>query len=206
MISYPSTDAWKEIPGWTCHRLRQWYDEVALTISPGGTFVEIGVAYGASLAYLGARVHESVRMVGVDIFEEHQGRAQLDDATWRRVLSHGDPLAACVGELARSASYMLGRLTLIRRTGERAAELMRRDSVDVVFIDEHHTYESVSACIKAWLPNVRAGGYLSGHDCNPNYPGVEKAVREHLPGAEFRAPHPDDNGWGGVWTWRKPTT
>lgn len=50
---------------------------------------------------------------------------------------------------------------------------------DMVFIDGAHEYEAVKADILYWLPRVT--GVLAGHDfgwC----PGVERAVRELLPG------------------------
>ena len=218
MIARIDPDAWKNIPGWTCRRLREWYSQVAREIPGGGTFVEIGVAYGASLAYLitqlaerelvdddGWRGMQPVRTVGVDIWQDHQGKGQLDDETWNRVTGHGDPFRACVAELARSASYVFGRTTLVRDTGANAANLFGPDTVDCVFIDEHHTFESVSEAIKAWLPKVKRGGWLSGHDCNPHYPGVMQAVSACLPGeVDVREPHPFDGGWGGVWVWKKP--
>lgn len=217
----PDLEAWRNIPGWTCTRLREWYDEVALFIPDGGTFVEIGVAYGASLSYLIARLimreeqcsplddrvppcFSAIRTVGVDIWEAFQGQELAPDV-WARVSACKDPMTACLSELARSAAYVYGRTTLVRDTGENAAKLFKDGSVDVVFIDEHHTRESVSAAIRAWLPKVKSGGILSGHDCNDHYPGVLQACADLLPSnIEVRPPHPDDNGWGGVWVWRKP--
>lgn len=195
--------SWTDIPGWTCTRLREWYDEVLERSSSSDVLVEIGVAYGASLAYLTRGVHHR-RFYGVDIWQEHQGRETLSKDVWERVTGHGNPMRACVRELELFSPHTLSRTTLIRSTGVEAADGFPDESVFNVFLDEHHTYKSVSDAIKAWLPRVEVGGYLSGHDCNPHYPGVSLAVDELLPGAEYRDPHPDDNGWGGVWIYRKP--
>lgn len=59
-------------------------------------------------------------------------------------------------------------------------------ALDLVFIDAEHTYEAVKADIEAWLPKVREGGILCGHDYGPLaqasgeelFPGVRKAVDE----------------------------
>ncbi len=48
--------------------------------------------------------------------------------------------------------------------------------LDIVFIDGDHRYEEVKADIEAWLPHVREGGILCGHDYN--FEGVQKAVKE----------------------------
>lgn len=37
-------------------------------------------------------------------------------------------------------------------------------SLDLVYIDGMHTRAEVEADIKAWLPKVKQGGYLAGHD------------------------------------------
>ena len=54
-------------------------------------------------------------------------------------------------------------------------------SLDLVFIDAAHDYESIAEDIKAWLPKVRDGGIICGHDYLPGeYDGVVKAVDENF--------------------------
>lgn len=68
---------------------------------------------------------------------------------------------------------------------------------DIVFIDADHSYENTLADIKAWLPLVRDGGYICGHDFGTvQFPGVDKAVREVF-GNDFRLLHYDQHG--GIW-------
>lgn len=51
--------------------------------------------------------------------------------------------------------------------------------VDLVFIDGDHRYEAVKADIESWLPKVRPGGYLCGHDLDV-FAGVNDALRDTL--------------------------
>lgn len=55
------------------------------------------------------------------------------------------------------------------------------DELDLVFIDANHEYSEVRKDILSWLPKVRRGGLLSGHDYDQNIPmfsGVKQAVDE----------------------------
>lgn len=49
---------------------------------------------------------------------------------------------------------------------------------DMVFVDAGHDYESCYEDIMAWLPRVRDGGILCGHDYCEDFPGVVRAVNE----------------------------
>jgi len=61
-----------------------------------------------------------------------------------------------------------------------AAKLFEPESLDLVYIDGNHSYRSVKDDIRAWLPIVRTGGILAGHDYEPQYLGVIRAVDELL--------------------------
>lgn len=61
--------------------------------------------------------------------------------------------------------------------------------LDLVFIDGDHSYEGVKQDISLWLPKVRSGGIISGHDYDyPELPGVRKAVDEVLGEDVFTGP------------------
>lgn len=59
-----------------------------------------------------------------------------------------------------------------------AAEGVRLDSL---WIDGGHTREQVTADISAWLPLVRPGGLICGHDYWARDAGVMDAVNDLLP-------------------------
>jgi predicted O-methyltransferase YrrM len=74
---------------------------------------------------------------------------------------------------------------LIKMKSSEASKLYDDEYFDWIYIDADHTYESVLEDIKMWLPKLKKGGVISGHDFDPsddnlNFSlyGVEKAVKE----------------------------
>ena len=65
---------------------------------------------------------------------------------------------------------------------------------DFVYIDADHTYEGVKRDIIAWLPKVKTGGVIGGHDYSVEYTGVMNAVNELVPEATIIKTD---------WYWRK---
>ena len=67
----------------------------------------------------------------------------------------------------------------IRETSLKAAEGFADGSLDFVYIDANHEFSHVVADIVSWLPKIRKGGIISGHDYirkkNSNF-GVVEAV------------------------------
>lgn len=75
--------------------------------------------------------------------------------------------------------FYFPKLRLLRMISEQAAEFFEDRYFDLVFIDGDHRYEAVKRDIELWLPKVRAGGIISGHDYGARkFEGVTRAVGE----------------------------
>lgn len=71
-------------------------------------------------------------------------------------------------------------VTILRMTSLEALSHTPKQ-FDLVFIDANHEYIHVKQDILSWLPKVRPGGILAGHDYDPEIPmfsGVKQAVDE----------------------------
>lgn len=84
--------------------------------------------------------------------------------------------------LSRVKNFPASRV--MRMTSVEAAKRFELGSLDLVFIDANHSYESVKQDLEAWVPLVRPGGVVSGHDYN-GFAGVTPAVDEHFPDTEL---------------------
>ena len=71
------------------------------------------------------------------------------------------------------------RVTVLRGISWSVAGKVEDESLDFVFIDADHEYESVLKDIQAWTPKLKSGGMMSGHDTH--FEGVFAAINELIP-------------------------
>jgi predicted O-methyltransferase YrrM len=85
-----------------------------------------------------------------------------------------------------------GRLFLIEMDTRDAEAVLRHVTqprgVDMVFIDADHSLEGVRCDIRIAWNLLCPGGMICGHDYEPNWPGVKRAVDELLGGHFKRGP------------------
>lgn len=149
-----------EMEGW--FDFRDVYDHAAKTMPEGGCFVEVGSWKGKSAVYLRDRLNDigksKFNLVCVDTFEG-------DNETGKY-----DILPEFLGNAqGRRIEYFI-------KESIQAAAVHYDESLDGVFIDAAHDYESVKADISAWMPKVKPDGFFGGHDIDA--PGVKQAVDE----------------------------
>lgn len=148
-------------------------------------FVEVGVALGHSIAYLAEKVVEKCQLEG---FRPNESYALYAVDPWGGYARNGEQQSmlgtSTTGDFNLYCEYMLKHAPVpfelirpIRAKSAPAALMFPDDVVDMVLIDGAHDAENVRIDIEAWWPKVRSGGWLCGDDFEPNYPGVEKAVR-----------------------------
>ncbi len=72
-------------------------------------------------------------------------------------------------------------ITIVRQFSHKAAAMFPDQFFDWVYIDANHTYEAARDDLHSWLPKVKTGGFIAGHDYFDHwYFGVKRAVNEFL--------------------------
>lgn len=189
--------SWRQIHGWSSFL---WaYDLAVEEAVDGDTIVEIGVAFGRSVAYLARKVIESgkrIKIYAVDPWWDdwwqfpEQYPPQLTRPTWGGEHAQfgrdlGGPFSAFVHSMRTHAPEELERLNVLRCRSADAAKMIGPCSM--VLIDGSHNYEDVAQDIALWRPHLRPGGLLAGDDWSEtDFPGVCRAVRENVPGYQTR--------------------
>jgi hypothetical protein len=92
------------------------------------------------------------------------------------------------------------RSIIIRMTSATAARRFEDGQLDFVYLDAQHHYEAVKEDIRCWLPKIRQGGILAGHDyldgeIDQGRFGVKSAVDELARIAEMRLVVSRENRW-----------
>jgi len=71
---------------------------------------------------------------------------------------------------------MTPNVTCMMMSSERASKRFKDESLDFVYIDADHSYNGISVDLECWIPKVRIGGIISGHDCR--VVDVQRALKE----------------------------
>ena len=130
--------------------------------------------YGRSTAFLAVELVNSGKSFTLDVVDHWRG------SVGQQLLPAGvnpeDLCAAFLGNMRKGG--VLDRMTVKSMPSAVAADTYPGGSCDLGCLDASHDEASVSADIKSWLPKVKPGGLLAGHDFDEaSDPGVVAAVR-----------------------------
>lgn len=132
------------------------------------TFVELGVWLGHSVSFLAANLSDDCIIYAIDLFDESTAHKRYD---------HLNGLRYQLFE--KNIQNFKHMIKSIQSCSWVAADMFNDDSVDFVFIDADHSYESVCKDIDRWSAKIKRGGMLAGHDYF-NADGVRLAVDEKV--------------------------
>ena len=142
---------------------------------------EVGVWAGEMSAHL-LRLCAALHLTLVDswLLREARAGSYVGSGDFRARCPDARMLEA-MRATKEATAFAVDRRRIIRAASVDAAAEVPDGSLDFVFIDAEHTYEAVTADIAAWLPKIRPGGLMSGHDYSPAWwPGVVRAVDEFV--------------------------
>lgn len=172
------------------------YRSLYESIPEGGSAAELGVWQGRSLCAIAEVIRvRRLRVHAIDTFGGTEGER--------------DVVHDCGGKLREVFEANLARFKIRAQvevhTGSTVslAANFPDAGLDLVFIDADHRYEQTAADVRAWLPKVKPGGMLCGHDYKRPWrhlwgrdrSGVKRAVDEAL-GKKRVKLFPGSSVWG----------
>lgn len=173
------------IRGWMSDDELNW---LASTASRSHAAVEIGSYCGRSSRAIADNLPDGGVLYCVDAWKPFECVPP--------VITTPDEGEAVYAEFLRNMSDVIdnGTVTVRRMGSVKAAVTLNQDVVDFVFIDGDHSYNAVSQDIRLWLPLVKSGGIISGHDYGV-YQGVNEAVHERFGQRYDAVQHPAGSIW-----------
>lgn len=159
--------------------IRGWFDYADIYLrmvneaSSGSHFVEVGVHQGRSAAFMVVEIANSGKLIDFDCIDPWDGRNET-----------GYGYTNSLATFEMNMSPAVGYYTAKQEASPDAANGYNDQSLDFVWIDALHTYEHCRNDILAWLPKIRSGGYIGGHDYDKEN-GIAQAVDELLPNREL---------------------
>lgn len=137
---------------------------------------ELGVWYGETFKYLVNNCPD-LNLFGVDLYApqpENEGPQKYLPGEDGHIWTH-DKYYEDVSNFCQQSN---GRATIYKGYTNDASQLVEDESLDFVFIDADHSFKGVDEDIAHWMPKVRKGGYVIGHDIH--WPTVKDAVEKHF--------------------------
>lgn len=154
------------------------YKSMVQKFPSGSRFVEIGSWKGKSSSFMAVELANSNKNIEFYCVDTWEGSVEHKDI---------DNIDLLYYQFTLNMKPVEKYYKSIRASSLEAASLFSDKSLDFVFIDASHEYEDVKKDIQTWLPKIKKGGVLAGHDYYLGYdyfPGVKKAANECLSNLE----------------------
>ena len=138
----------------------------------GSKFVEVGSWKGRSAACMCVEIANSEKKIDFYCVDTWEGSIEHQDY---------DDLEKLYDIFLRNMKPVEKYYFPLKIPSLDAVHKFEDKSLDFVFLDGSHEYEDVRQDIIAWMPKIKKGGVLAGHDYYPNNPewfGVNRAVDE----------------------------
>jgi hypothetical protein len=139
-------------------------------------YVEIGAWKGKSVCYAAVEIINSGKNITIDSVDTWEGSPGEPILMNDKSITEG----TLYDEFITNIELVKHIVTPVRVSSIEAAKQYADKSLFFVFIDGSHLYEAIREDILAWLPKVKSGGFIGGHDIDQTeeFNGVRKAVDE----------------------------
>ena len=162
---YKTEHFYADIPGY--FDFADFYVNVVEHFEPGSHFVEIGSYRGSSLAHLIVEIINSgkkIKVTAVDLWGEDYVRCNTYPELYDDFLKYTVSIKK--------------HFDMLRMDSAESAATFEDGSLHFVYIDTTHLYKDCYFDIEAYLPKMKPGGVIAGHDYS--WGGVEQAVYDHF--------------------------
>jgi predicted O-methyltransferase YrrM len=169
---------WKQVDGWFNEENEIFFEDCISKLNNPKIFYEVGTWKGRStccMAQLIKRKNINAKLYGIDTFlgsDEDIHRSEIN------ILKSSNLTLLDVFKSNIKNCDVEDIIIPIVSTGTEASKNVKDNSLDFIYLDASHDYESVKEDIETWLPKMKKGSIISGDDYVVCWPGVIRAVNE----------------------------
>lgn len=180
-------EVWSDIQGWTSPCMLRIFDEQLTGFGDGkAKFAEVGCWKGRSTAYIADEIKRRLKNVTLYAIDTWEGNA--DEPDMQAYIAEANAKGGLYQEFIRNMNRcgVMDYVTPMRMKSVEAAAKFADGELSFAFIDAGHSYEDVSADLRAYGPKVHFNSVMAGHDIARA--SVRRAVEDYCreTGKKFR--------------------
>jgi len=159
-----------DYPKWCCFIAKKGFKDM----------VELGNYYGWSCSFLGIqrrKLDDNFTIHAIDLHDKDLREESKKNGYYSSPILRKRQFSIFQKNIKKH--NLETNINVIKGCSWEVADNFLDCSLDYVFIDADHQYESVKKDILAWLPKIKPGGIIAGHDYVSDF-GVDKAVQEQF--------------------------
>jgi len=132
---------------------------------------------------------KDMKLIEIGSYEGHSTKVFLN---WFKKVYAIDPWKSGIGDITNVVDMDviyerflqrvdgIGSLKIYRGLSQDMNHRFGNGKYDIVYVDGSHKYEDTLSDIQLYLPKIKKGGWIAGHDYRKKFPGVMKAVEETI--------------------------
>ena len=149
----------------------------------GSHFVEIGCWKGMSACFMAVEIinsNKNIQFDCIDTWEYVDTSIEIDKLKFKDLFEI----------FSNNIEPVKNNINVIKSLSWDGASNYSDNSLDFVFIDAGHDYNSVTKDLNAWYPKIKKNGTIAGHDYHYNcgvYPAVNDFFKDKGPVKQINA-------------------
>lgn len=146
------------------------YENIVKIFPTNSHFVEVGVWKGMSAVFMAVEIinsNKNIKFDCVDTWEYVETSSEIKPEQFTKLFDI----------FLKNVEPVKDKINIVKSISWEGAKLYEDNSLDFIWIDAGHDYESSFKDISSWYPKLKEDGIIGGHDYHFNV-GAFKSVNE----------------------------
>lgn len=166
---YCALSEWNSIPGFVSLKKVKKIQQVVKKLPSVCRVVELGSYKGRSAVAIASVLPDQGTLYCIDHF---QGSPEME--SWK--IDSSNLLEDFCQNIKDFG--VENKIQVLAMTGDKAVDQFESESLDMLFIDAAHDYDSVKSDLLSWYPKLKTDGFLFCDDYEETWVGVVQAVKD----------------------------